>query len=121
MSKEINIVDKDQIIADLETKLAESEKDRLMWQEMYKNADRQNKNICETDIYPLQEENQQLKQQLAEKPKEIALQVIDSVKEFSVFDFKAYEELNVRKYIICESTLDVILKKYLDNYLNKKG
>lgn len=50
--------------------LAESEKDRVMWQEMYKSADKQNKEICETDIYPLQEENQKLKQQLAEKESE---------------------------------------------------
>jgi hypothetical protein len=50
--------DQDQKIADLEAKLAESEKDRLMWQEMYKSADKQNKEICETDIYPLQEENE---------------------------------------------------------------
>ena len=40
----------------LKEQLAESEKDRLMWQDMYKSADRQNKEICETDIYPLQEE-----------------------------------------------------------------
>ena len=62
-------------IADLEAKLAESEKDRLMWQEMYKSADRLNKGICETDIYPLQEENTKLKQQLAEKEKEIEQQI----------------------------------------------
>ena len=59
--------DQEQKISDLEAKLAESEKDRLMWQEMYKSADKQNKEICETDIYPLQEQVQQLKQQLAEK------------------------------------------------------
>ena len=60
-------------ISDLEAKLAESEKDRLMWQEMYKSADRQNKSICETDIYPLQEENQQLKDKLAESEEKLKL------------------------------------------------
>ena len=61
----------DKQLADLEAKLAESEKDRLMWQEMYKSADKQNKEICETDIYPLQEQVQQLKQELKEKEKHI--------------------------------------------------
>ena len=60
-------------IEQLQKQLAESEKDRLMWQEMYKSADKQNKEICETDIYPLQEEITQLKQQLAEKDKEIEI------------------------------------------------
>ena len=69
-------------VADLETKLAECEKDRLMWQEMYKRADKQNKNICETDIYPLQEENQQLKDKLEIKMEElhIAYCAIENVK-----------------------------------------
>ena len=75
--------EKDQKIADLEAKLAESEKDKLMWQEMYKNADRQNKEICETDIYPLQEENEQLKQQLSEKNEIIDWQngIVEGVKQ----------------------------------------
>ena len=78
----IDNYNKNQKIADLEAKLAESEKDRLMWQEMYKNADRQNKEICETDIYPLQEENQQLKDKLEIKMEElhIAYCGIESVK-----------------------------------------
>ena len=69
-------------ITDLEAKLAESEKDRLMWQEMYKSADSLNKSICETDIYPLQEENQQLKDKLEIKMEElhIAYCGIESVK-----------------------------------------
>lgn len=51
----------DKRIKELEENLVKYEKDKQMWQEMYKDADRINKNICETDIYPLQEENQQLK------------------------------------------------------------
>lgn len=51
----------DKRIKELEENLAKYEKDKQMWEEMYKDADRINKNICETDIYPLQEENQQLK------------------------------------------------------------
>lgn len=68
--------------ADLEAKLVECEKDRLMWQDMYKRADKQNKNICETDIYPLQEENQQLKDKLEIKMEElhIAYCAIENVK-----------------------------------------
>lgn len=67
---------KDQQIAELQKQLGElqgclakSEEERQMWQQMYKSADKINKNICETDIYPLQEENQKLKQQLEEKEK----------------------------------------------------
>ena len=67
----MNSDDKIKELRELQAKLAKSEKDRLMWQEMYKSADKQNKEICETDIYPLQEQVQQLKQQLAEKEKEI--------------------------------------------------
>lgn len=66
-------------ITDLEAKLAESEKAVVS---ILENADRQNKSICETDIYPLQEENQQLKEKLEIKLEElhIAYCGIESVK-----------------------------------------
>ena len=73
---------------ELEQKLAESEKDRVMWQEMYKSADKQNKEICETDIYPLQEENQKLKQQLAEKEEQVR-----KTQEMYFETLKEYDEL----------------------------
>lgn len=116
-----NLINK---IADLEAKLAESEKDRLMWQEMYKSADRLNKGICETDIYPLQEENTKLKQQLAEKEKsfdwiyskwqecverqtqsktEFAIQQLQRAKEFGV------EQFNLDK---CNLALARVLDKF---------
>lgn len=67
----IRLNEQDARIKELYEKLAKCEKDKQMWQDMYKDADRINKNICETDIYPLQEENQQLKQQLSLKMEEL--------------------------------------------------
>lgn len=62
----IRLNEQDARIKELYEKLAKCEKDKQMWQDMYKDADRINKNICETDIYPLQEENQQLKKRIKE-------------------------------------------------------
>lgn len=63
--------EQDKRIKELQRCLAKSEEEKQMWQQMYKSADKINKNICETDIYPLQEENQQLKERLSLKMDEL--------------------------------------------------
>ena len=63
----------------------------------------------------LTEKDQQiaeLEEQLKNARKETAKRVIDRVEEFSVFDFKAYEEHDLRKYTITELALDVILREF---------
>ena len=57
----------------------------------------------------------ELEEQLKNAKKETAKKVIDRVEELSVFDFKAYEEHDLRKYTITELALDVILREYGEN------
>ncbi len=54
----------------------------------------------------------ELEEQLKNARKETAKKVIDRVEELSVFDFKAYEEHDLRKYTITELALDCILREY---------
>lgn len=54
----------------------------------------------------------ELEEQLKNARKETAKKVIDRVEEFSVFDFKAYEDYDLRKYIITELALDTILREF---------
>ena len=54
----------------------------------------------------------ELEEQLKNARKETAKKVIDRVEELSVFDFKAYEEHDLRKYTITELALDSILREY---------
>ena len=57
----------------------------------------------------------ELEEQLKNARKETANKVIKRVEELSVFDFKAYEEMDFRRYIISEMALDNILKEYGGN------
>lgn len=118
-------------IEQLKEQLAESEKDRLMWQDMYKSADRQNKEICETDIYPLQEEVEQLKESQTqkaieelEKLKQTLIPLrnleIEAIRETNEYDFTSLE---ARKYWVSEhkenaKTYDNIIKKF-DNQIKE--
>ena len=54
----------------------------------------------------------ELEEQLKNAKKETAKKVVDRVEELSVFDFKTYEEHDLRKYTITELALDVILREY---------
>lgn len=66
----------------------------------------------------LNEKNQriaELEEQLKNARKEIAKKVIDRVEELSVFDFKAYEEHDFRRYTITDMALDNILREYGEN------
>lgn len=107
-------------ISDLEAKLAESEKDRLMWQEMYKSADRQNKNICETDIYPLQEENenyQKLINDICNKHRVVNLKELDEMYQAtkeSLYASREYlEELKSEKWGL-EKALELAVEELDD-------
>ena len=57
----------------------------------------------------------ELEEQLENARKETAQKVIKRVEELSVFDFKTYEEHDLRKYTITELALDVILREYGEN------
>ena len=63
-------------------------------------------------INKLKQRIAELEEQLKNARKETAKKVIDRVEELSVFDFKAYEEHDLRKYTITELALDVILREY---------
>ena len=54
----------------------------------------------------------ELEEQLKNVRKETAKKVIDRVEKLGVFDFKAYEEMDFRRYIIAEMALDNILREY---------
>ena len=63
----------------------------------------------------IQEKNKriaELEEQLKNARKETAKKVVDRVEELGVFDFKAYEEHDLRKYTITELALDCILREY---------
>ena len=57
----------------------------------------------------------ELEEQLKNARKETAQKVIKRVEELSVFDFKTYEEHDLRKYTITELALDVILREIGEN------
>ena len=77
-----------------------------------------NKQVVKFDAYEvirtLNKQSQriaELEEQLKNARKETAKKVIDRVEELSVFDFKAYEEHDLRKYTITELALDNILRE----------
>lgn len=97
----------EQKIAELEAKLAEL-------REQITILDEENSKTFMKSVNAWRE-NAELKQQLAEKEKqlkELPNKIIKRVEELSVFDFEAYEEMDFRRYIISEMALDNILKEY---------
>lgn len=101
---EVKLAEKDKRIKELKELLIKSDKERQMWQQMYKNADKINKNICETDIYPLQDEIKQLKQ----SQKQLAISELELVlKNFR--NRPTY--FNVARQEYCLSNQD---KKFID-------
>lgn len=57
----------------------------------------------------------ELEEQLKNARKETANKVIKRVEELSVFDFKTYEDYDLKRFTITDLALDVILREYGEN------
>ena len=97
-------------VADLETKLAGLQQENKQLKQQLAEKENTITNLIEDS----KASKDWYKKQLVEKEKEVANKVIERVKELSVFDFKTYEEEDFRRYIICDMALDNIKKEYGD-------